>query len=79
MRVIVHLLGTAPETDKGLANALGRRRWTRLLQDLAAEPVVTLPPGWELMDGGRVEARAWDDDYEALMMPRGPRGGRLPR
>ena len=79
MLVFAHLLGLDSKQDNDLYRALGRKRWTRLLQDLASEPLVTLPPGWTVEDG-RVEVMATvDGQTEALMPPAGPRGGRLPR
>ena len=79
MRIIEHLLGLDSKQDDSLYRALGRKRWTRLLQDLAAEPLVTLPPGWTVEDGRVEVAATTDGQTEALMRPAGPRGGRLPR
>lgn len=79
MLVMERLIGSGPELDSFIRDKVGPTRWEHLLWDLASVPAVTLPDGWELMDGGKVEPRAQADDYEALMQPAGPRGGRLPR
>ncbi len=78
MLVMERLVGTDPARDSWIAGAVGRAKWRRLLQDLATVPLITLPEGWKLEDG-RALAPVQTDDYEALMQPRGPRGGRLPR
>jgi hypothetical protein len=78
MLVIEHLLGVDPDRDESLMRAVGRKRFRRLLADLASKPLITLPPGWAVVEG-RVEhpASAAPGETEALMMPAGPRGGRL--
>jgi len=80
MLVIERLIGRSPEQDYRLMRALGKARWRRLLDDLAAVPLVTVPAGWEVQEG-RVEAsvRLAPGQAEALMRPAGPGGGRLPR
>ena len=78
MLVIEHLLGVDPDRDYGLMRAVGRKRFLRLLADLATRPLITLPSGWAVAEG-RVECpvSATPGETEALMMPAGPRGGRL--
>ncbi len=80
MLVIEHLLGLDPDQDYSLMRAVGKKRWRRLLEDLAAVPLITVPPGWAVTESGlEVEVQVAPGQVEALMRPAGPRGGRLPR
>jgi hypothetical protein len=80
MLVIEHVLGRHPDHDYDIMRAVGKRRFRRLLQDLAARPLITLPPGWTVAEGRvEVEVRTAPGEAEALMQPAGPGGGRLPR
>ncbi len=80
MLVMEHQVGRDPTQDSWIQRAVGSAGWRRLLQDLAAVPAVTLPPGWEFRDG-RVEVSVEfaPGQVEALMRSAGPRGGRPPR